>query len=173
MSPPRTRTQAWISTVRAIALVPLLGGCALWGSPVPAGRPVREVYEDTDGPHTAKFRIEQAPLPGQVERTRPVIYPPKVFAVWVPEHLDFERDMKIGAHWVYIKLRDSSWMEEPIDREPGTSECAAPAEVAPLRERLGRGQIERLLVPFQASSPPGPAEVSDERGGRRPRGERP
>src|SRR5438034_10755388 len=103
MNRPGALMRASIWTVSLAALL-AAGGCSLIGSPVPPGRPVGEVYEEkpTGSPAHA-LRIESGPTPGQAERTRPVIYPPKVFAVWVPEHLDHERDFKIGAHYVYIK----------------------------------------------------------------------
>lgn len=128
-------------------------GCAWSHSPVPAGRPVRDVYEGTSPEPARALRIDQAPAPGAAERTRPVIYPPKVFAVWVPDHLDLERDFKIGAHYVYIKLRESSWVEEDIDREPFAQAPADPSDLAYLRERLGAGGLARAIVPFESSAP--------------------
>ena len=155
MNPRRRPTRAWI-WIASLAAAP--GGCSYAFSPSPPGRPVAEVYAQAAGgaDPAGTLRLEAAPAPGAAGRTRPVIYPPKVFAVWVPEHLDRERDFKIGAHWVYIKLRDSSWVEEPIDREPEASEPADPSDLGLLRERIGPGGPDRFLVPFEAR-PPGPA----------------
>jgi hypothetical protein len=87
---------------------------------------------------------------------RPVIYPPKVFAVYVPEHLDRERDFKIGAHWIYLKLRESSWTEVAIDREPSGGEDLAAAEVETLKAALGGRSWGAVVVPVEASTPKAP-----------------
>lgn len=166
MNPRRRLMRVWISIV---SLAAGLGGCSYAFSPSPPGRPVAEVYAQDPGALPAgTLRLEGAPAPGAAERTRPVIYPPKVFAVWVPEHLDRERDFKIGPHWVYIKLRDSSWIEEPIDREPLAREPADPSDLAHLKERLGSEGLDRFLVPFdqRPSGPPPERAPENPRGGR-------
>lgn len=167
MNPRRRPTRAWISIA---SLTAALGGCSTAFSPSPPGRPVPEVYAQDPGAVPAgTLRLEGAPAPGAAERTRPVIYPPKVFAVWVPEHLDRERDFKIGAHWVYIKLRDSSWVEEPIDREPEAAEPADPSDPGLLRDRIGAGGLDRFLVPFDAR----PGDTPGDRPRETPHGGRP
>ena len=125
-----------------------LAGCSAFGSPIPSGRTVRDVYESSPGGPTPALSINAAPLPGREPLTRPVIYPPKVFAVWVPEHLDLERDLKIGAHWVFMKLRDSSWLEEPIDREPPLAgQPLASGDVARIKSAFGNEAFSKILVP--------------------------
>lgn len=158
--------RAWISIV---SLAAGLGGCTYSVLPHPSGRPPSEIVGGgfPRGPEGASLTLAAAPAPGQAERTRPVIYPPKVFAVWVPEHLDRERDFKIGAHYVYMKLRDSSWVEEPIDREPLGAAPAEPADVAHLRRRLGEGRFGRMIVPFESRAPQAAPDPSrEERFGR-------
>jgi hypothetical protein len=114
---------------------------------------VRDVYEDAAGGAPLVLRIEPPGGPGIPERARPVIYPPKVFAVFVPEHLDRERDFKIGAHWVYVKLRDSSWTEEAIDREPAGGDSLSDAAAKELKSRLaGSPSWKGLLVPYHPST---------------------
>ena len=170
-----------ISIVSAACVIPTLAGCAFLNSPVPPGRPVRTVYEEGGDGAPRPLRIEQAPPPGAFRKTRPVIYPPKIFAVHVPEHLVEDRDMKIGAHWVYVKLRDSSWKQEAIDREPFCQGTSTADEVTALRVRMRKGAFGRMLIPFdkqrgerliEASATtggglrgryPGPPEVGDER----------
>jgi hypothetical protein len=173
MNPPRAPTWAWISTASLGATLLGLSSCSLVGSPVPAGQPVRAVYEELEPGPPASLRIDPDPKPGVAEKTRPVIYPPKVFAVFVPEHLDPPRDMKVGAHWVYFKLRDSSWTEEAIDREPEAKECATPPEVALLKEMMDGTRFGRMIVPYRpapgSERPLTPPEASE----KRPRGERP
>lgn len=155
--------RAWIWTV---SLAGALGGCTYSVLPHPPGRPPAEIVSSglSEVGTGASLTLAAAPAPGQAERTRPVIYPPKVFAVWVPEHLDRDRDFKIGAHYVYMKLRDSSWVEEPIDREPLGVAPADPSDLAHLRSRLGEGRFGRVLVPFESRAPQSqPAPSRDER----------
>ena len=97
-----------------------------------------------------------------------MIYPPKIFAVWVPEHLDQERDFKIGSHYVYMKLRDSSWTEQAIDQEPFAKEPVDPSDLALLKTRVGQDRVGRILVPFQ----PGTG-TSTQENARAPQGGRP
>lgn len=157
MNPTRTRTPASISIGRiaktAIATA-LLSGCALVSSPVPSGKPVRDVYEDssTSNGTGSKLTIDREPGHDAREKTKPVIYPPKVFAVWVVEHLDLERDIKIGSHWVFFKLRDSSWIEEPIDREPEpTADAVEASDLARLKRAVGQGKLATILLPYRTN----------------------
>jgi len=114
---------------------------------------VREVYDDTAGKGASdKLSIERERSPGTPYRVRPVIYPPKVLAVFVPEHLDLERDYKIGSHWIYVKLRDSSWVEEPIDREPLAQGDAGAADLEALKPLATRDRLTKMLVPYRAVS---------------------
>jgi hypothetical protein len=85
-----------------------------------------------------------------------VIYPCKVFAVWVPEHLDRERDLRIGGHWIYMKVRDASWTEEAIDREPVGGAPIGEAETERLRATFGRGNLGPILVPHREDAAPVP-----------------
>ncbi len=150
----RTRASTWIGS----ALVLAISGCMPFSSPVPPGRPVADVYADGGAPLQAAITVLPAPPPGVFERTRPVIYPPKVFAVFVPEHLDEERDFKIGAHWVFMKLRDSSWTEQPIDREPEAGAEVTPEEVDRLRRGFADGGLGRLRVPHEGDAKAKPEE---------------
>jgi len=148
MKPPAIRTQALILTVS----ISLLGGCLRFGSPTAGGRPVREVYDEAEraGTHD-EVVIRSEGEPGGGPRTRPVIYPPKVFAIYVQEHLDPKRDIKVGAHWVYFKLRDSSWFAEDIDREPMADSDVADADLAPLRTALGGSSFPQIVIPYRSS----------------------
>lgn len=144
-------TLAWILTASAAGL----GGCGLFSSPIPGGgRPVREVYDDMDGrPGATPLGVSPEPEPGAPVRTRPVIFPPKVFAVYVAEHLDPARDLKVGSHWVYFKLRDSSWTEQAIDREPERSVPLDKGEdLAPLKRVLGGTAFSEALIPYQGAA---------------------
>lgn len=149
-----------------------LGGCGLFGGPIPeGGKPVREVYDDMDGkPAATPIVVSPVPEPGVPVRTRPVIFPPKVFAVFVQEHLDLARDLKVGPHWVYFKLRDSSWTEQAVDREPNQSiPLEKGEEFRPLKKALGGTLFSEALVPFQGSAPvPQQREKDEPRKERRP-----
>jgi hypothetical protein len=113
---------------------------------------VREVYDEAErgGTHD-EVVIRSEGEPGGGPRTRPVIYPPKVFAVYVQEHLDPKRDIKVGAHWVYFKLRDSSWIAEDIDREPLADSNAADADLASLRIALQGSSFPEIVIPYRSS----------------------
>ena len=154
--------QVSTSIASTLVLGTLLTGCSLTGSPLPPGRPVRDVYEEGSGSPRPILRIEEAPRPGAFEKTRPVIYPPKVFAVYVPEHTDRERDIKIGAHWVYIKVRESSWFQEPIDREPLCHGEAHATELHALRRRMAGTRFGRLLLPHRPAGPPPAIEAAED-----------
>ena len=144
-----TPASIWIGS---LALVLTSAGCSPFSSPVPPGRPVGEVYADGGSPLKATITVLPASPPGAFERTRPVIYPPKVFAVFVPEHLDEERDFKIGCHWIFMKLRDSSWTEQPIDREPEAGATVTSDEIERLRRGFADGKLGRLRGPHEGVS---------------------
>lgn len=163
---PRILTRAWTSTVSALAGLALLEGCLLAGPSLPGGRPVGEVYDESGG-GTGSLRIEARPLPGTPEPSRPVIYPPQVFRVHVPGHVDRERDLWIGPHDVFIKLRDSSWLEGPVEPEPQAKELSPPEETDRLRRSLTADRWGKVIVPFSST----PAAESP--AARRARGERP
>jgi hypothetical protein len=73
------------------------------------------------------------------------------------------RDLKVGSHWVYFKLRDSSWTEQAIDREPAQSVPLEKGEdLAPLKRVLGGNAFSEALIPFQgAAEPPKGREKDD------------
>lgn len=152
--------------VRSLVLIligSLLGGCLRFGAPTSGGRPVREVYDEAERAGTRdEVVIRPQAEPGGGPRTRPVIYPPKVFAAYVQEHLDPRRDIKIGGHWVYFKLRDSSWFVEDIDREPIAEADAGEADLLPLRTELEGASFREIIVPYRAS-PAKPGVDAEER----------
>lgn len=153
--PMRASISIGSAAIAALALTGCFG-------PVPdGGRPVREVYEGMDQPAgPGPVVVAGAPEPGAPGRTRPVIFPPKVLAVFVQEHVDPARDFKIGSHWVYIKLRDSAWMEQPIDREPQSSLPLEKAEdLRPVKRVFFEKGFSEALIPYkgQAAAPPAPS----------------
>ena len=97
---------------RLAALLLFLGGCDLFGAAKPAGRPVTEAYA---GGH--ELRVLDIDSPLRREKQIPVLSTPEVFAVYVPSHV--ERDLMIGEHWLFFKLRDAEWFIEKLqDPEP-------------------------------------------------------
>lgn len=136
----QTHLLAWTLIVSSMA------GCIPLGAPLQSGRPVRQVYEGGER-EPLVIRSERDPAAGP--RTRPVIFPPKVFAVYVQEHLDLERDIKIGAHWVFFKLRDSSWVAEDIDREPAIDAKADDADIQPLRDAFSDSTFSKIVIPHE------------------------
>ena len=154
-----------VPAIRSLALILAvnpLGGCLRFGAPTGGGRPVREVYDTAErGGSRDEVLIRSESEPGGGPRTRPVIYPPKVFAVWVQEHLDPKRDLKVGAHWVHFKLRDSSWFPEEIDQEPVAGADAADSDLAPLRQALEGSTFHEIIVPYRPA-PPRPGARGEE-----------
>jgi hypothetical protein len=65
-------------------------------------------------------------------RRSPILSTPEVFAVYVPSHA--ERDLLIGEHWLFLKLRDSEWFVERLtDPDPPSSGDAPAEHLRPLR----------------------------------------
>jgi hypothetical protein len=112
------------------------------------GRPVPEVWGTTD----AELRISPVPSPLRMEREVPVLSAPEVFAVYVPSRLDRTRDLLIGEHWIYFRLRDGEWFIER-DREPdlAAAEAAKPDDLAPLRTL---GGVDELVAPWKEPRAP-------------------
>lgn len=86
------------------------------------GRSAVEVHRDGADAPAVRF----VDIPGSPERTTVVHRPPEVWALWVPDHLDRERNMMIGGHFVYVVLRPGemrdpqgvgTWFIEDLDRE--------------------------------------------------------
>lgn len=106
------------------------------------GRPVRDVW--AEGGPDLRIAAETEPLAGGSET--PVLSAPEVFAVYVPSHVDRARDLMVGGHWVYFKLREGDWyIERGRDPEPPTDGTASDAG-PPLRTLEG---IDRLVAPWR------------------------
>lgn len=92
---------------------------------------------------------EASPL--RAAKEIPVLSPPEVFAVYVPSHVDRERDLLVGEHWLFFKLSESEWFTERRRAAvPKASGPASEAQVAPLRTLKG---LEAALVPTRESKP--------------------
>lgn len=122
-------------------LLPLLflSGCDLLGSARPSGRPVSEAYA---GGH--ELRVLDIDSPLRREQKIPVLGTPEVFAVYVPSHA--ERDLLIGEHWLFFKLREAEWFVERLqDPDPPASGDAPAEQLRPVREL----DWTRIVIPHK------------------------
>src|SRR5262245_38733672 len=98
-----------------------LGGCELFGTVRPSGKPVSEAY---GGTHELRLLDVDSPL--RAQKKVPILSTPEVFAVYVATHA--ERDVMIGEHWLYLKLRDPEWLVERTQEPDPPTNGDAPAE---------------------------------------------
>ena len=94
--------------------------------------------------------VSDSPGPLAAEQPIAVLSAPQVFPVWVPSHVDRDRDLLVGEHWVFFKLTESEWF---TDRQLAASDPlakgdASPADLAPLRALSG---FDRAVVPYRES----------------------
>lgn len=106
----------------------LSGGCSLLGVAPAPGLPVSEAHA---GRHDLRILDLESPL--RARGRIPVLSTPEVFAVYVPSHV--ERDLLIGEHWLFLKLRDAEWFIERLqDPDPPADGDAPPESMRPLRD---------------------------------------
>lgn len=74
------------------------------------GKPVEDAYALSSSLSQVKILEKRSPI--YQEQKIPVLYPPKVFACYVPSHVDKRSDILIGEHWVFFKLSESIWFIE-------------------------------------------------------------
>jgi hypothetical protein len=122
-------------------LLLLMAGCDLFGTVRPSGRPVHEAY---GGGH--ELRVLDIDSPLRARKKVPVLSTPEVFAVYVPSHT--ERDLLIGEHWLFFKLKEAEWFVEKLqDPDPPTTGDAPVEHLKPLRE-LDWGKV---VIPHKGS----------------------
>lgn len=129
--------------------------CIPLGSLPNDGRPVGEVYRDatgTGGFPILRMRESGSPLgPGMAV---PVIYPAEIFPAYVPTHVDAERDMMVGEHFLFIKLRDSAWLsEKDLEVDPKVDGMAPAEELKRLAGRIPKSTWEKAVVPYKPPTP--------------------
>ncbi|HTF55971.1 MAG TPA: hypothetical protein VK661_01770 [Planctomycetota bacterium] len=85
----------------------------------------------------------------------PVIYPAEIFPAYVPTHVDPERDMLVGEHFLFIKLRDSAWLSEMDlqESDPKVEGIAPAEELRVLAARIPRTTWEKAVVPYKPPTP--------------------
>ncbi len=115
-----------------------LAGCHLTGLSLPPGRPVSEAHA---GGHDLRMLDTASPL--RAREHLPVLSTPEVFAAYVPSHA--ERDMLIGEHWIFFKLRDAEWFVEKLREPEPPTEGDAPPETLRLLEGL---EWKKFVVPY-------------------------
>lgn len=127
-------------TMRSLPLLMLcLSGCDLFGTVRPTGKPVSEAY---GGSHELRLLDVDSPL--RAQKKIPVLSTPEVLAVYVPSHA--ERDILIGEHWVFVKLRDSEWYVDRLrEGEPPAAGTADPDSMRALRDL----DWSRVVVPHR------------------------
>lgn len=132
--------------VKRLALavaVAALSGCHLTGLRLPPGRPVREAHA---GGHDLRVLDTASPL--RAHEQLPVLSTPEVFAAYVPSHA--ERDMLVGEHWIFFKLRDAEWFVEKLHEPEPPTEGNAPSEhLRPLDEL----EWKNIVIPYTPTSP--------------------
>lgn len=124
---------------RLAPLALLLAGCDLFGSVRPSGKSVSEAY---GGNHELRILDTDSPL--RAQRKIPVLSTPEVFSAYVPSHA--ERDLLIGEHWLFFKLRESEWFVDRLQSpEPPATGDAAPESLRPLQDL----DWSRIVVPYR------------------------
>lgn len=144
------RCKASVAVLLA-ALISTVSCASYGGLPGGDGRPVGEVYRDTTGSGvfpSLRLRGSGSPLaPGMAV---PVIYPAEIFPAYVPTHVDPERDMMVGEHFLFIKLRDSAWLSERKLQSDLKVDGLAPAEeLRILIGRIPKETWEKAVVPYK------------------------
>jgi hypothetical protein len=133
----------WRQTARGVTLV-LCGvlGCtacartkALEGPP----QDLQGLYQDAlHMPQPAPTLHTQGLPVGPEAPYTPIMQPPQVQRVWVPDHLNAEGDL-VSGHWVYVLLEPAKWFLEtyplpptPILRTPLAPPVPPPAAPTPV-----------------------------------------
>lgn len=141
-----TGAKCWIIPPGLVLLAAMsAAGCLGGGVPQPPGVPVRDAYHASAGGDALHIQDMASPL--RQKKEIPVIYPPQVFAVYVPTRIVPERDVMIGEHWVFLKLTDGDWFPERAERELLATAEATAGDVEFLRARMS--SPEKILVPFK------------------------
>ena len=133
------------------ALISTVSCAAFGGLPGGDGRPVGDVYRDVAGVGGfPKIRISGSALPLGPAMAIPVIYPAEIFPAYVPTHVDSERDLMVGEHFIFIKLRDSAWLSERDLQSDLQVDGVAPAqELRILAGRIPKETWEKAVVLYK------------------------
>jgi len=142
---------AWTRIAKCVplALAALLAGCA-GHSGLEEGSDVHSAYAAGRKP---TLYIQDAKSPIARDKIVPVITAPEVFALYVPGHVDRDRDMYVGEHWLFVKMRESNWNlpngdSAETSKKPVTSKGVAAISVLRLAVPRVEG-VGRILVPHE------------------------
>jgi hypothetical protein len=112
------------------------------------GRPVQEAW----GMDVPDVRLSTTSSPLRAEREVPILTAPEIFAVYVPTRLDRSRDLMIGEHWIYFRLRDGEWfIEREREPEPEATEGATRDDLKPIESLEG---MDRVVIPWKEPGKP-------------------
>lgn len=116
-----------------------LGGCEYLGAARPEGRPVVEAHAGS-----RELRVLDVDSPMRARQKIPILRTPEVFAAYVPAHV--ERDLLIGDHWIYFKLKDAEFfVEELQDPDIPLDGDASIEQIKPLNGL----DWKRFVVPYR------------------------
>jgi Type IV conjugative transfer system lipoprotein (TraV) len=107
-----------------IQVVLLVGGCllgtacarvkALEGPP----QGLQALYQEAVGTPPPAPAVQAKDLPvGPEAPYTPILQPPQVQRVWVPDHLNADGDL-VAGHWVYLLLEPARWFIETYPASP-------------------------------------------------------
>jgi hypothetical protein len=79
---------------------------------------LQTLYQDAVGtpPPAPALQPKALPVGPEVPYT-PIMHPPKLQRVWVPDHLNADGDL-VAGHWVYLLLEPSRWFLETYPPAP-------------------------------------------------------
>jgi hypothetical protein len=79
---------------------------------------LQALYQETVGTPPPAPALQPQRLPvGPEALYTPIMQPPRVQRVWVPDHLNAEGDL-VAGHWVYLLLEPSRWFLETAPPAP-------------------------------------------------------
>ena len=125
----------------ALVLCSVLGWTACTRTTALEGPPqdLQALYQDALHlpPPAPALQTKDLPVGPEAPYT-PIMQPPQVQRVWVPDHLNAEGDL-VSGHWVYVLLEPAKWFLEtyppsptPTLRIPLAPPVAPPAASTPL-----------------------------------------
>lgn len=115
--------QKEIISFNVLIIILLIAGCASVNGDVKIGKEkIEEIYNHAfkEGSDTVMEKLKNDLIMrdtyGFTKPYVPVILPPEVRRVWIPDHINEEGDL-VSGHWVYMKLRESNWFIENYKQE--------------------------------------------------------
>jgi hypothetical protein len=107
-----------------IQMVLLTGGCLVWTACARVkaleGPPqdLQALYQEAVGtpPPAPALQAKDLPVGSEAPYT-PIMQPPQVQRVWVPDHLNADGDL-VAGHWVYLLLAPARWFIETYPASP-------------------------------------------------------